>query len=158
MRDFTQLCDSTQNSISSLKGFQFLLYWWSSIIQDTVESVYNGPPRDLRNWLLKVARLDFLGLIPPQFETSFVRHNGKTRKSCEHGPENGKPKFNQTKRRSDNGGSAGVDCHIYRRRNKYLQRRHGPSVKTRKRVRRLQSSWIVILRKVQNRAELEQHF
>ena len=126
MRDFTQLCDSTQNSISSLKGFQFLLYWWSSIIQDTVESVYNGPPRDLRNWLLKVARLDFLGLIPPQFETSFVRHNEKTRKSCEHGPENGKPKFNQTKRRSDNGGSAGVDCHIYRRRNKYLQRRHGP--------------------------------
>ena len=42
--------------------------------------------------------------------------NEKTRKSCEHGPENGKPKFNQTKRRSDNGGSARVDCHIYRRR------------------------------------------
>ena len=36
----------------------------------------------------------------------------KRRKSCEHGPENGQPKFNQTKWRSDNRGSAGVDCHI----------------------------------------------
>ena len=76
------------------------------------------------------------------------------RKSCEHSPEINKPKLNQTKRRSDNRGSAGVDCHIYRRRNKHLQRRHGPW----KRVLRLQSSWIVVLRKVQNRAELEQHF
>ena len=59
-------------------------------------------------------------------KTSFTRDNQKTRKSCEHGPENGNPKFNQTKRRSDNGGSAGVDCPIYRRRNKYLQRGHGP--------------------------------
>ena len=33
----------------------------------------------------------------------------KQKKSCEPGPENGKPKFNQTKRRSDNGGSARVD-------------------------------------------------
>ena len=31
-------------------------------------------------------------------KTSFARDNEKTRKSCEHGPENGKPKFNQTKR------------------------------------------------------------
>ena len=38
--------------------------------------------------------------------------NEKRRKSCEHGPENGKPKFNQTKRRSDKGGSARVNCHI----------------------------------------------
>ena len=38
--------------------------------------------------------------------------NEKTRKSCEHGPENGKPKFNQTKRKSDKGGSARVNCHI----------------------------------------------
>ena len=44
--------------------------------------------------------------------TSFARKHEKTRKSCEHSPENGKPKFNQTKRRSDNGGSARVDCHI----------------------------------------------
>ena len=27
---------------------------------------------------------------------------------------------------TEDGGSARVDCHIYRRRNKYLQRRHGP--------------------------------
>ena len=27
----------------------------------------------------------------------------KARKSCEHGPENGKEKFNQTRQRSDNG-------------------------------------------------------
>ena len=54
-------------------------------------------------------------------KTSFARDDEKTRKSSEHGPENGKPKFNQTKRRSDNGGSARVDCHIYKRRNKYLQ-------------------------------------
>ena len=59
-------------------------------------------------------------------KTSFVSDNQKTRKCCEHGPENGKPKFNQTKRRSTDGGSARIDCHIYRRRNKYLQRRHGP--------------------------------
>ena len=67
--------------------------------------------------------------ILPCFELNYKfleRHkkpqeNKKTRKSCEHGPENGKTKFNQKK----NGGSARVDCHIYRRRNKYLQRRHG---------------------------------
>ena len=34
-----------------------------------------------------------------------------------YGPENGKRKFNQTRRRSDNGRSARVDCHIYRKRN-----------------------------------------
>ena len=59
-------------------------------------------------------------------KTSFTRDNQKTRKSCERGPENGNPKFKQTKRRSDNGGSAGVDCPIYRRTKKYLQRGHGP--------------------------------
>ena len=32
-------------------------------------------------------------------------------------------KFNRTKRRSDNGRSARVDCHIYRKGNKYLQSR-----------------------------------
>ena len=54
---------------------------------------------------------------PFSVATTRKQENKKTRKSCEHGPENGKPKFNQTKRRSDNGGRAGVDCHIYRRRN-----------------------------------------
>ena len=39
----------------------------------------------------------------------------EARKSSEHGPENGKRKFNQTRRRSDNGRSARVDCHIYRK-------------------------------------------
>ena len=52
-----------------------------------------------------------------------TRDNGKARKSCEHCPDNGKKKFNQTRRRSDNRRSARVDCHIYRRRNKYLQSR-----------------------------------
>ena len=33
-----------------------------------------------------------------------------------HGPENGTRKFNQSRRRSDNGRSARVDCHIYRKR------------------------------------------
>ena len=47
----------------------------------------------------------------------------EARKSSEHGPENGKRKFNQTRRRSDNGRSARVDCHIYRKRNKYRQSR-----------------------------------
>ena len=55
-----------------------------------------------------------------------LRVENEAKQSCEHGPENGKPKFNQTKLRTDNGGSAGVDCHIYRRRNKYLQRRLAP--------------------------------
>ena len=45
-------------------------------------------------------------------KTSFARDNEKARKSCEHGPENGKQKFNPTRRKSDNGGSAKVDCHI----------------------------------------------
>ena len=67
-----------------------------------------------------------LQILGEAWKTSFARDNEKTRRSCEHGPENGKPKSNQTKRRSDNGGSTRVDCHIYRRRNKYLQRRHGP--------------------------------
>ena len=71
----------------------------------TNKSVFYSEPEDL-----------------PCFEVNYkfskrivARDNEKTRKSCEHGPENGKPKFNQTKRRSNNGG-----------RNKYLQRRHGP--------------------------------
>ena len=46
----------------------------------------------------------------------------ESKKPCEHGAENGKQKFNQTRRRSDNR-STRVDCHIYRR-NKYFQRRH----------------------------------
>ena len=49
--------------------------------------------------------------------TIYHRDNEKARKSSEHGPENGKRKFNQTRRRSDNGRSAKVDCHIYRKRN-----------------------------------------
>ena len=35
-------------------------------------------------------------------KTYFARDNEKTRKSCEYGPENGKQKFNQTRRRSNN--------------------------------------------------------
>ena len=52
-----------------------------------------------------------------QRNTIYHRDNEKARKSSEHGPENGKRKFNQTRRRSDNGRSARVDCHIYRKRN-----------------------------------------
>ena len=52
-----------------------------------------------------------------QRNTIYHRDNDKARKSSEHGPENGKRKFNQTRRRSDNGRSAKVDCHIYRKRN-----------------------------------------
>ena len=52
-----------------------------------------------------------------QRNTIYHRDNDKARKSSEHGPENGKRKFNQTRRRSDNGRSARVDCHIYRKRN-----------------------------------------
>ena len=52
-----------------------------------------------------------------QRNTIYHRDNDKVRKSSEHGPENGKRKFNQTRRRSDNGRSAKVDCHIYRKRN-----------------------------------------
>ena len=52
-----------------------------------------------------------------QRNTIYHRDNEKARKSSEHGPENGKRKFNQTRRRSDNGRSAKVDCHIYRKRN-----------------------------------------
>ena len=58
-----------------------------------------------------------------QRNTIYHRDNEKARKSSEHGPENGKRKFNQTRRRSDNGRSARVDCHIYRKRNKYRQSR-----------------------------------
>ena len=58
-----------------------------------------------------------------QRNTIYHRDNDKARKSSEHGPENGKRKFNQTRRRSDNGRSARVDCHIYRKRNKYRQSR-----------------------------------
>ena len=58
-----------------------------------------------------------------QRDSIFHRDSEKARKSCKHGPENGKRKFNQTKRGSDNGRSARVDCHIYRKRNKYRQSR-----------------------------------
>ena len=50
-----------------------------------------------------------------QRNTIYHRDNEKARKSSEHGPENGKRKFNQTRRRSDNGRSARVDCHKYRK-------------------------------------------
>ena len=52
-----------------------------------------------------------------QRNTIYHRDNEKARKSSEHGPENGKRKFNQTRRRSDNGRSAKVDFHICRKRN-----------------------------------------
>ena len=52
-----------------------------------------------------------------QRNTIYHRDSEKARKSSEHGPENSKRKFNQTRRRSDNGRSARVDCHIYRKRN-----------------------------------------
>ena len=58
-----------------------------------------------------------------QRNTIYHRDNEKARKSSEHGPENSKRKFNQTRRRSDNGRSARVDCHIYRKRNKCRQSR-----------------------------------
>ena len=58
-----------------------------------------------------------------QRNTIYHRDSEKARKSSEHGPENSKRKFNQTRRRSDNGRSARVDCHIYRKRNKYRQSR-----------------------------------
>ena len=58
-----------------------------------------------------------------QRNTIYYRESEKARKSSEHGPENSKRKFNQTRRRSDNGRSARVDCHIYRKRNKYRQSR-----------------------------------
>ena len=58
-----------------------------------------------------------------QRNTIYHRDNEKARKSSEHGPENSKRKFNQTRRISDNGRSARVDCHIYRKRNKYRQSR-----------------------------------
>ena len=51
-------------------------------------------------------------------EASFARDIEKAKKSCEHFPESGKQKFSQTRRRSDNGRSARVDCPIYRRRDK----------------------------------------
>ena len=74
--------------------------------------------------------------VPPCFELNYKfseRHKkplslATTRKQenpVNTAQKNGKPKFNQIKWRSDNGGSARVDCHIYRRRNKYLQRRQG---------------------------------
>ena len=50
-----------------------------------------------------------------QRNTIYHRDSEKARKSSEHGPENSKRKFNQTRRRSDNGRSARVDCHIYRK-------------------------------------------
>ena len=37
-------------------------------------------------------------------KTSFARDNEKARKSCEYGPENGKQKFNQTRRKSNDTG------------------------------------------------------
>ena len=64
-----------------------------------------------------------LQILGEAWKAYFALDNEKARKSCEHGPENGKQKFNQTRRRSDNGRSARVDCHIYRKRNKYRQSR-----------------------------------
>ena len=48
------------------------------------------------------------------------RHE-KARESCHHGPENGKQKFNQARRRSDNGGSAkGRWSHIQKKNYFYI--------------------------------------
>ena len=77
-----------------------------------------------QNWLiitvLKFTRNPISNVVylkTGQRNTIYHRDNDKARKSSEHGPENGKRKFNQTRRRSDNGRSARVDCHIYRKRN-----------------------------------------
>ena len=77
-----------------------------------------------QNWLiitvLKFTRNPISNVVylkTGQRNTIYHRDNDKARKSSEHGPENGKRKFNQTRRRSDNGRSAKVDCHIYRKRN-----------------------------------------
>ena len=43
-----------------------------------------------------------LQILGEAWKTSFARDNEKARKSCEYGPENGKQKFNQTRRRSNN--------------------------------------------------------
>ena len=56
----------------------------------------------------------------------FCSRKRENKKSLWTRPRKWHAKFNQTKRRSDNWRSARVDCHIYRRRNKYLRRRHGP--------------------------------
>ena len=77
-----------------------------------------------QNWLI-ITVLEFtrnpisnvVYLKTGQRNTIYHRDNDKARKSSEHGPENGKRKFNQTRRRSDNGRSAKVDYHIYRKRN-----------------------------------------
>ena len=77
-----------------------------------------------QNWLiitvLKFTRNPISNVVylkTGQRNTIYHRDNDKARKSSEHGPENGKRKFNQTRRRSDNGRSAKVDYHIYRKRN-----------------------------------------
>ena len=75
-----------------------------------------------QNWLiitvLKFTRNPISNVVylkTGQRNTIYHRDNDKARKYSEHGPENGKRKFNQTRRRSDNGRSARVDCHKYRK-------------------------------------------
>ena len=50
-----------------------------------------------------------------QRNRNYHRDNEKARKSCKHGPENGKQKFNQIRRRSDNRRSAKVNYHIQKK-------------------------------------------
>ena len=81
-----------------------------------------------QNWLiitvLKFTRNPISNVVylkTGQRNIIYHRDNDKARKSSEHGPENGKRKFNQTRWRSDNGRSARISCHIYRKINKYRQ-------------------------------------
>ena len=83
----------------------------------------------------------------------FRSRHEKARKSCEHGSENSKQKFNSTRRKSDNGGSARVDCHNIQKKKINTFKDDMASENTKKSMPHA----IVVLRKVKNRAELEQH-
>ena len=54
-----------------------------------------------------------LQILRKTWKTSSARNNEKARKSCNHGPENDKQKFNWTRRRSENQRSPKVKCHVY---------------------------------------------
>ena len=77
-----------------------------------------------QNWLI-ILKSRFWSLPKIRSRLSYIsrlvrgitihHRDEKARKSCEHGPENGKQKFNQTRRGREKGKSARVDCHTSRK-------------------------------------------
>ena len=92
-------------------------------------------------------------------KTSFALDNEKARKSCQHGPKNGKQMLNQTSGEATTGKVPGsVVTYTEEKINIFKDDMASGNTKLRVLEYLRTPIAIVVFRKVQNRADLEQHF